>query len=149
VTGLQKILALNNAHAVETGPLDMPALEHMIANAFFSITRQDECLLLCFDQDADYVSTNFQWFKARFDRFVYVDRIIIAADARGRGLARQCYDELIQLAVAAQHTRIVCEINIDPPNPVSAGFHRRLGFGAIGHAVLDNGKTVSYQEKRI
>jgi predicted GNAT superfamily acetyltransferase len=149
VTGLHNILALNNAHTVETGPLDMPMLEQMIANAFYVVTLDDECLLICFDQDAAYDGTNFNWFKARFDRFVYVDRIIVSADDRRRGLAQQHYGDLFQHAKAADHTRVVCEINLDPPNPVSAAFHLRMGFGAIGRAVLDNGKTVSYQEKRL
>ncbi len=46
---------------------------------------QTEALLLAFDQAADYDSPNFLWFRERFPRFVYVDRIVVAGEARGRG----------------------------------------------------------------
>jgi hypothetical protein len=38
---------------------------------------------LAFDQHARYDSPNFLWFGARYPRFVYVDRIVVAASARG------------------------------------------------------------------
>ena len=50
-----------------------------------------DAFLLAFDQDADYDSPNFLWFRERYPRFVYVDRIVVAAAARGRGLARLLY----------------------------------------------------------
>lgn len=146
---LQHILALNNAHAVETGPLDLPALEQMIANAFFSKTDDMHGLLISFDQDAPYDGANFLWFKERFDQFVYVDRIIVAAHTRGKGLARHYYTQLFDLAKSAGHVRVTCEINLDPPNPGSMAFHENMGFAEIGRATLENGKTVSYQEKRL
>jgi uncharacterized protein len=149
MSGLDDILALNAAYEVETGPLCRVALTEMLGEAFHSATEAAgrDGFLIAFDQDAAYDSTNFLWFKARYDRFVYVDRIIIATHARGRGLARTFYEGLFDHARAAGHSRIVCEINLDPPNPGSVAFHRALGFVAIGQATLGNGKTVSYQER--
>ena len=40
-----------------------------------------DALLLAFDQDAAYDNVNFGWFKARYPRFVYVDRIVVAPAA--------------------------------------------------------------------
>jgi uncharacterized protein len=147
VSGLQETLALNNTHAVETSMLDLQTLEQMIADAFFSIADDAHGLLITFDQDAPYDGVNFQWFKSRYDRFVYVDRIIVAAHTRGKGLARHYYSRLFSKAGAAGHKRITCEINLDPPNPGSVIFHANMGFTEIGQATLENGKTVSYQEK--
>ena len=147
LTGLQETLALNNTHAAETSLLDLPTLEQMMANAFFSITDDAHGLLIAFDQDAPYNGVNFNWFKTRNDRFVYVDRIIIAAHTRGKGLARYYYTRLFDHAQAAGHERVTCEINLDPPNPGSIIFHTNMGFTEIGQAILENGKTVSYQEK--
>jgi uncharacterized protein len=144
---LQKTLVLNNMHAAETSTLDLNALEHMLANAYFSITDDAHGLLIAFDQDADYDGVNFNWFKSRFDRFVYVDRIVVAAHTRGKGLARHYYTRLFDTARLAGHSRITCEINLDPPNPGSISFHTNMGFTEIGQATLANGKTVSYQEK--
>jgi predicted GNAT superfamily acetyltransferase len=46
--------------------------------------------------------------------------------------------------MAAGHDRVVCEVNVDPPNPTSRAFHLRMGFGEVGHATLPGGtKTVS------
>ena len=79
-----RILDLNNEHAVETSPLDLPAAEHLLAMCFYAkgIGLGARGFLLALDQDAAYDNFNFQWFRSRFERFVYIDRIIIAKDAR-------------------------------------------------------------------
>jgi uncharacterized protein len=150
VTGdLDAILALNAAHEEETSPLDRDVLARMLEAVFFTATEAEgrDGFLIAFDQDAAYDSVNFRWFQARHDRFVYIDRIIVAPHARGRGLARAFYAALFEQARAAGHDRIVAEINLEPPNPGSLAFHAVLGFVEVGQAVLDSkGKTVSYQE---
>jgi uncharacterized protein len=145
---LDAILALNQVHEVETSPLDRAALVGMLDTSFFSDVAGSgrDGFLISFDQDADYDSVNFAWFKTRYDRFVYVDRIIVASHARGQGLARAFYAALFDAARQGGHTRIVCEVNLDPPNPGSVAFHAQLGFVEVGQALLGNGKTVSYQE---
>ena len=74
------LLALNNAHAQELSWLEAQRLEYLIGEAFFArrIGRLD-AFLLAFDQDARYDSPNFIWFRARYLRFVYVDRIVKGA----------------------------------------------------------------------
>ena len=148
---LDNTLALNNAHAVETGPLERGELGRMLKGAFHFAIEGDgnDGLLISFDQDADYASPNFLWFKARYPRFVYVDRIIVAVHARGRGLARVFYQELFDRALSVGHERVVCEVNLDPPNPGSLAFHDALGFVTMGEAVLGNGKTVRYLERAL
>ena len=141
------MLALNNAHKVETGFLTPDELTSMLNTAFCWAEKGGgrDGLLISFDQDAPYESPNFLWFKARYDRFVYVDRVIVAPHARGQGLARAFYLDLIEKARGAGHARIVCEINLDPPNPGSVAFHDAMGFVEMGQALLENGKTVSYR----
>lgn len=146
----EALLALNNAHAVELSLLDSAGLERLVGAAF--VARRvglADALLITFDQDADYDSPNFLWFRDRYERFVYVDRVVTAEAARGRGLARALYGDLIAQARAAGHQLIVCEVNADPPNPASEAFHRGLGFEPVGEALLSNGKTVSYLALRI
>lgn len=141
------LLTLNNAHAVELSFADEAQMARLVEQAFMA-TRIGtvDALLLAFDQDADYDSPNFQWFRARLEHFIYVDRVVTAPAARGRGLARQLYAHLFGAARAAGHVRIVCEVNSDPPNPASEAFHHGLGFLPIGEALLGNGKTVTYLE---
>ena len=104
-----------------------------------------DAFLLAFDQDAPYDNPNFRWFGARYSRFVYVDRIVVASSARGRGLARMLYRDLFAEASRAGHSRIVCEVNCRPPNPGSDAFHAALGFAEVGVADIHDGrKTVRY-----
>lgn len=147
----EALLALNNAHALELSWLEPERLARLVDATF--IARRvgvADALLLAFDQDADYDSVNFLWFRDRFDRFVYVDRVVVADAARGRGLARRLYGDLFAAARAAGHTRIVCEVNSDPPNPASDAFHTALGFVPVGTAEIHGGeKTVTYLERRL
>jgi predicted GNAT superfamily acetyltransferase len=142
----EAVLALNNDHAVELSWLDAKRLRHLVAQAFLArrIGAVD-ALLLAFDQAADYDSPNFLWFRERFARFVYVDRVVVAAASRGRGHARRLYLDLFEHARQAGHDRIVCEVNADPPNPGSDAFHAALGFNPIGSGTIHGGgKTVRY-----
>jgi predicted GNAT superfamily acetyltransferase len=100
---------------------------------------------LAFDQDADYDSPNYLWFRQRYPRFVYVDRIVVAPAMRKCGLANRLYQDLFHAARVAGHERVVCEVNSDPPNPASEAFHASLGFLEVGHAAIHDGaKTVRY-----
>lgn len=142
----EALLALNNAHAVELSLLDSGTLRALVAQAFLArrIGTAD-AFLLAFDQDAAYDSPNFLWFRERYARFVYVDRIVVASSARGGGLARRLYLDLFERARDAGHVLVVCEVNSDPPNDASAAFHAGFGFVGVGSALLPGGaKTVSY-----
>jgi predicted GNAT superfamily acetyltransferase len=140
------LLALNNAHARELSWLEPERLELLIEQAFLARRIADlDAFPLAFDQDAPYDSPNFLWFCARYPRFVYVDRIVVASSARGRGCARRLYQDLFEYAVRAGHERVVCEVNISPPNPSSDAFHAALGFVEVGTAsVYDGSRTVRY-----
>jgi len=145
------VLALNNAHARELSWLAPERLQHLAAHAFAArrIGALD-AFLLAFDQDAPYDSPNFLWFRARFPRFVYVDRIVVAASARGRGLARTLYRDVFDQAARAGHARVVCEVNSRPPNPESDAFHAALGFVEVGRAsVHDDSKDVRYLSRML
>ena len=143
------VLALNNAHAVETSVLDRGRLEMMLRTAFLAvIIGESAAFLIALDQDALYDSVNFRWFRERFERFLYVDRIITAPAERGRGHARVLYDALFARALTAGHDRIVCEINVHPPNPLSDRFHAALGFIEVDRAAPGNGyKIVRYMSR--
>ena len=143
---LPAILALNNAHARELSWLEPERLDHLVGQAFLVLRAgAADAFLMTFDQDAGYDSEYFLWFRAREPRFVYVDRVVVADRARGRGLARRLYEALFDKARAAGHTLVTCEVNADPPNPASDAFHAALGFTEVGQAALKGGeKTVCY-----
>ena len=97
---LAAMLALNNEHRKETSELDGAKLHALVVQGFHVGVRNGgrDAFLIAFDQDAISASPNFQWFKSRYKRFVYIDRVIVAPDKRGRGLARGLYEDLFAAA---------------------------------------------------
>jgi predicted GNAT superfamily acetyltransferase len=143
-------LTLNNAHAKETSALDLAGLKTLLAMAWYAkgIGHGAAAFLIALDQDADYDNPNFAWFKERYESFLYIDRIVVAASGRGQGLATLLYEDLFAAAKRAGQSRVVCEINLDPPNPASDAFHAVMGFAEVGQATIHSGaKTVRYLEK--
>jgi len=140
------VLALNNAHAIELSWLDADQLRVLIRGAFYARRIGEiDAVLLAFDEGMMYDSPNYRWFRARYRRFVYVDRVVVAESARRRGYARQLYVDLFEHARRAGHDIVGCEVNHDPPNPASDAFHAALGFTEVGRASIHQaGKTVRY-----
>ncbi|WP_373503267.1 GNAT family N-acetyltransferase [Aestuariivirga sp.] len=143
---MAELLALNNAHAEELSYKTPEAFDQLIRAA--SHVRAEPyglALIVAFDENCVYDNPNFAWLKARFARFYYIDRVVVAGAARGRGLARAIYAELEDRARYEGRERLVCEINSVPPNPQSDAFHEALGFKSVGSQELaGTGKTVRY-----
>ena len=143
------LLALNNQHATELSWLEPQRFSRMLGRAFYARKAGLAGFLLAFDADAEYDSPNYRWYRDRYRRFVYIDRVVVQHADRGRGLARRLYADLFARAAAAGHDVVGCEVNSDPPNPVSDAFHAALGFVPVGTAVLPSrGKTVRYMVRQ-
>jgi predicted GNAT superfamily acetyltransferase len=140
------MLALNNESAVETSLLNIVSLQQLVASSFYvRIAGQMDGFCIALDQDAKYQNPNFEWFRRKYRLFVYIDRIVVAAHARGQGIAREMYSDLKLASKNADRSLIGCEINIDPPNLASDRFHEAFGFVEVGRAFLaDRAKTVRY-----
>jgi uncharacterized protein len=148
------ILALNNRNAQETSVLDENGLNTLLNAAFYArgvapgLDGGATAFLIALDHKATYDNPNFSWFRASYPSFIYIDRIIVSETARGQGIARLLYIDLMAAAKQAGHSRVVCEINIEPPNPASEAFHIAMSFQPVGQATIYNGaKTVRYFEK--
>lgn len=139
------MLDLNNTHARELSWLTVAELHDLVATASHVAVLAPVAFVLCFDRDAPYDNPNHAWFRDRFDRFLYVDRVVVEPSARGNGLARWLYDDVFAVASAAGFPRVVAEINVEPPNPGSDRFHEKLGFTEVGGARLaGRDKVVRY-----
>lgn len=142
------MLVLNQAHVIETSSLDLAGMQALIDQAFYLATCEQggaNAFLLTVDQDADYASPNFLWFRARYPRFVYIDRVIVAQSQRQRGWGRRFYAGLFAAVASAGHSVVACEVNAEPPNPASEAFHHTLGFAEVGNAIVAGGaKKVTY-----
>lgn len=143
---LDGVLALNNAHAAELSLLDLGRLAGLVRQALWAAQAGDvDGFLLLLDETAAYDSPNFRWFKERHGRFAYVDRVVVAPHARGRGLARRLYAGAFAAACAAGQQVVAAEVNRVPPNPASDAFHAALGFREVGQAAIHGGaRTVRY-----
>jgi predicted GNAT superfamily acetyltransferase len=148
------VCALNNVFARETSLLDETETGELLRMAFYARGFEEAggelgAFLIAFDERAEYRNANFDFFRGRRKRFVYIDRVITAEHAMRRGLARQLYEDLFVRATAAGQTVVGCEVNLLPPNPGSDAFHLRMGFVEVGAAELSNGKTVRYLEQML
>ena len=103
--------------------------------------------LLAFREGSAYDSPNYRWFAERHACFLYVDRVVVDRAQQHLGLGTLLYAHVFALARKESVKRITCEIDVDPPNPVSARFHARLGFREVGRQQYgEHRKTVSLQE---
>ncbi len=146
MTDAEAFLALNRESEALLSPLNPDSLQALIATAYCAwLTPERDAMLIAMNERSNYDSPNFTWFSQRYDRFVYVDRVVVAESARGRGLARALYERLIQQARADGYPVLCAEIYYDPPNPASDAFHESMGFVEIGRAYLgDRDKSVRY-----
>lgn len=141
---LPELLTLNTANVPEVGLVDLPALEELWREAALAVLLRDDQriagFLLAFDPHAGYQSPNYRWFCERHERFLYVDRIVVAAGRRGQGLGRRLYEAAFAAARERRFVAVTCEVNTLPPNPGSLAFHSRLGFRSVGDVVHEPGK---------
>jgi predicted GNAT superfamily acetyltransferase len=145
------ILGLNAEWEHFTSPLDSSGLARLSGEAAYHRVADDGgrvvAFLLALREGADYASPNYRWFADGGGRFLYVDRIVIASTEQGRGLGAALYGDLFDFARAEGIDRVVCEVDIDPPNDASLGFHDRHGFVEVGTQIVGGGaKRVSLRE---
>lgn len=138
---LPALLALNNSEAAAVNALTQEELSAQVAIAVSArMVADGSGFLVAFGPATPIQGPNHGWFVRRGGDFAYIDRIVVAPEARGSGLARALYDDL-----AARGLPLACEVNLDPPNPAGQAFHARLGFLSVGEAVDPrNGKRVQY-----
>ncbi len=141
---------MNNENARNTSFLTPAQWDSLIGTAFYgTCVLGPAALLIAFDHTARYDNDNFRWFAKRFSSFVYIDRVVVGADHRKRGLANLLYLDLFDTAAKASHDIVVCEVNEVPPNPGSDAFHAKMGFSHVGSAELSGGKHVRYLKKSL
>jgi hypothetical protein len=99
--------------------------------------------LMAFTDDVAYDSVNYQWFASRLKRFLYIDRVVVNAAYRGAGIGQALYQHAEAAARTQRLAWLVCEVDVEPPNPASLAFHKRLGFVAVGRQLVSDGKAVS------
>lgn len=129
------VLALNNASTPHVNALtDSEFAEIAAMSAYFTVAEDSQGILgalLCLPQGTSYWSANYKWFAERYDRFLYVDRVVVSLGARRGGLGRALYDALH----SQPYPRVALEVNLLPPNPTSIAFHAAMGYQSVGELV--------------
>ncbi len=138
------ILAMNEESLRFLGPLTVEQLAAIHSEAAYRRVFVDGgcavAFLLALREGCAYPSLNYRWFVERYERFLYVDRIVVANSHHRRGIGEALYADLFDFARRIGTPCITCEIDIDPPNPVSSRFHARHGFVEVGTQTVAAGK---------
>jgi uncharacterized protein len=145
------ILRLNRESEHFLSPLTLARLAGLHGRAAYhrvAVLEGDVLgFLLAFSEGSDYDSPNYRWFAARYDRFLYIDRVVVSKAHRGKRLGALLYEDLFSFAGKSGAERVVCEFDIDPPNAISRALHARFGFREVGTQWVAAGrKQVSLQE---
>lgn len=148
-TDSAQLLALNTAAVPAVNDLGAEDLAALIAASHSAIAVVADAdpdtvlgFAILFAAGADYASENYRYFSGRARTFLYVDRIVVAAGHRGRGLGAKLYSAVFDAARALPAEVVFCEVNLRPANPESLAFHGRLGFTEIGQQATKNDTVV-------
>lgn len=136
---LAAVLSLNNAAVPAVSSLTEPRLRHLAdiaehAEVVVTDAGRLAGFVVVLPAGAPYDSELFGWFARRYDQYLYLDRIVVHPDFHRQGVGRLVYDQMERRAQPAE--RLLCEVNLDPPNPDSQAFHTARGFVEVGRVRL-------------
>ena len=155
IADLSRVLEINNANTPGVSELTQSELETDIKNCLHALAIDNEqgdvcAFCITFDPCAPDAGANHQWFAERYKSFVYLDRIAIDSNHQNLGLGALLYQSVEQhMLRSAEHSLLCCEVNLEPPNPGSLRFHKRIGFTEVGQQSPQQGYVVSLLQKVI
>ncbi|MFB1014912.1 MAG: putative GNAT superfamily acetyltransferase [Alteromonadaceae bacterium] len=150
---IDTILKLNEKSVKVLSPMDKSKLLSLIDVSSLSIVIEEKNevagFLLALTNDAQYDSINYQWFNDNYPEFLYIDRIVISENFRGKGIGTTFYKYVLNWVVKNSLPRIFAEIDVLPPNKPSLLFHQKFGFSELERLKHNEHKIVSLQELNI
>lgn len=194
------VMALNETFVHYLSPMDTSRLHYLLERAAVKLAVVDRssttpslvAFLLAFADGSDYDSVNYRWFAQHYStnntaaasgessssvprpqRFLYIDRVVVAASAQGRGIGKAlyaacedwCRRESCNNGGASSSSNcdptacgdgmrseesggVVLCCEVDSGNQPSLRFHQTLSFDVVGQ-IEQSHKTVSMLEKKI
>ena len=149
------ILRVNEENVEVLSPMDEDRIQEFSnwSELFLiaEVNGNPAAFLLALREDlADYDSENYLWFSKNYEKFLYIDRIVIDAPYRRSGVGRALYQEVFRHANKTEVPFVTAEIDTEPYNEVSLGFHQAMGFREVGvQRVRNNSIRVSLQEAEV
>ena len=92
------------------------------------------------NNNSNYKSLNYQYFKRKYTDFLYVDRVAVVDKAQRMGVGSSMYKKLYELNSEVP-IPICCEVNTIPLNQQSLDFHSKQKFKII--------EEVKFGKKRV
>ena len=148
---LPALHAINVAGEPGVGAVSLERLGETIGMGTCLVAETDGQIagfLLLLPPETAYDSKNYHWFEARYESYVYVDRIAIAASARGKGVGTALYEAGFE-QFSSEALLMGCEVNTEPPNPRSLKFHAALGFAEVGRESYAPDYAVAFLARRL
>ena len=148
---LRAVRVLNETHVPMVAPADEERIAYLrdLADRFDVIEVDGSVagLVVTVQPGSAYDSANYRWFSERLGSdFYYLDRVVVDASVRRRGVAGRVYDELED--VAAGYGQMALEVNLVPRNDGSLAFHAQRGYVEIGQ-LGDHDHLVSLMTKQL
>jgi uncharacterized protein len=104
--------------------------------------------VLTFAPGSAHDALDFQWFAATYaDRFLHLDRIVVAEPHRRKGIATAVYRAVERSA--KPFDRLVCGIRSDPPDVAGLAFHAGRDFVEVGKLRRPDGTTTALCSKEL
>jgi predicted GNAT superfamily acetyltransferase len=142
------VLSLNNTATPHVNALTDEQFAWIAGEAdYYRVAERDGAIMgfvFAIRNGTSYWSGNYAWFAARYPAFIYLDRVVVAPDARKCGVGRALYDDLVKFA-SGRWPRITLEVNVEPPNPGSIAFHERMQFTRVGMRRYADGEVAMFE----
>ena len=144
---LPDLVAINNEGYPAVPLVDETDMAALVEMSSLAIGAEDEegvlvGFVLAMDPGLDYGSENYTFFEAHYQNHLYIDRVVLAEAARGKGVGGALYQAVFDKARRDARDHVTCEVNLEPPNPGSLRFHRRWGFEDVAQQPTKGGSVV-------
>ena len=146
------VMVLNAAAANYVDPLGPDRLDWFRLIAAHAVVVELEgkvvAFVLTFTPGSAHDSLDFQWFTATYaDRFLHLDRIVVAEEHRRKGIGTMVYRAVER--AAKPFDRLVCQIRSDPPSVAALAFHAARDFVEVGKLRRPDGITTALCSKEL
>ena len=151
IAELDNIYKINQANVPEVGSIaNISEFQKLLFMGSFNLIAKidDEVIgyIVCFRENSPYQSKNYKFFKKRFKRFFYIDRIGVVEGSKNQGLGTFIYNKIDAICIKDK-LPICAEVNIVPINEESIKFHEKMGFKKVSEAYSNSNYGVRYYEK--